>query len=125
MRLGLLRLAGFTQEGSRRTVPAKVKGAEWLNCETGHAPVKETFVPMGQPKRKVRRGRLRGTVKPRRARQRKAADERAMRKNMGIHPTDVLPHLIGRRRWAGMRDYAPEENGPVRVRSARAGVDVP
>ena len=27
--LGLLRLAGFTQEGSRRTAPAYVKVAEW------------------------------------------------------------------------------------------------
>lgn len=29
-------------------------------------------------------------------------------------------HIVGRRTWKGMRDSAPEENGPVRVRKINA-----
>lgn len=42
--------------------------------------------------------------------------EAKLKKALGIHQSELVPHLVGRRRWAGMRDYAPELNGPVRVR---------
>ena len=49
---------------------------------------------------------------------RKAARKREanFKKALGIHSTDIVPHVVGRRDWLGMRDHAPEENGPVRVR---------
>lgn len=42
--------------------------------------------------------------------------KKALKKALGIPKSDILPHVVGRGRWLGMRDYAPEENGPVRVR---------
>lgn len=72
---------------------------------------------MGMAKKKRGRSRSAGQ-KGKRARRGalEAANDRALRRNMGIHPTDVMPHIVGRREWRGMRDYAPQENGPVMVR---------
>lgn len=74
---------------------------------------------MGKAKRGVRRGKPRTPRLPKRVRQagkRAALREKNFKKALGIPKHDILPHVVGRGPWRGMRDYAPEENGPVRVR---------
>ena len=61
--------------------------------------------------RRSRRGRKR-KPKPSQEENRREAAKKAL----GISKEEILPHIIGRGRWRGMRDYAPEENGPVIVR---------
>ena len=61
----------------------------------------------------MKRGKYRG--KGWRERQQRLKEKRA-RQTLGIHKNEILPHMVGRGHWRGMRDHAPEENGPVRVR---------
>ena len=76
---------------------------------------------MGQPKKNTR-GKVKGPRKPLRARRgAKKQRETKLKKALGIPGTEILPHMVGRGRWQGMRDYAPEENGPVRVRKVEQG----
>jgi len=72
---------------------------------------------MGKPKGRVQRGKQKGWRRTKR--ERKGDRELSMKKALGIPKHEVLPHLVGRRAWRGMRDYAPHENGPVRVRKAK------
>ena len=67
---------------------------------------------MGQPKGRAGRGKQAGQRKAKRARKREAAQKKAL----GIPRDEIVPHIIGRGRWMGMRDHAPELNGPVKVR---------
>lgn len=80
---------------------------------------------MGRPKGK--RGK-RYNALPRRAKRARrglklngkdSPEMKAMLRKTGLHHGDVLPHFVGRGRWRGMRDNAPEENGPVKVRKVR------
>ena len=101
------------------TVPAYVEEPLAGGCETGNAPVEERVCPMGKPKGRVRRGRQSPPRVPKRTRlgaKRRVLVENRRKKALGIRPDDILPHIVGRRRWHGMRDYAPQENGPVRIR---------
>lgn len=64
----------------------------------------------------MKRKRYRG--KDWRARQAELQEQRrrkALKKALGIRHDEILSHIVGRRVWAGFRDSAPEENGPVRV----------
>ena len=81
---------------------------------------------MGKPKRDVRRGKGRGWGRrPKRVRKAEHVTELVkmrIKRAHGFAPTDPMPHVVGRGRWVGMRDSAPELNGPVRVRKhASAG----
>ena len=74
---------------------------------------------MGRPKGKVRRGRPKAAALPRRvreARKRQELRETHFKEALGLSRSDILPHIVGRREWRGLRDNAPEENGPVKVR---------
>ena len=70
---------------------------------------------MGQPKTRSARGKGQGLKKAKRARKRAAATKKAL----GIRQDEIVPHIVGRGRWLGMRDYAPQENGPVIVRKVQ------
>ena len=48
--------------------------------------------------------------------QARGAKGRAIKAAMGIPQRGIMPSFVGRGRWLGMRDYAPELNGPVKVR---------
>jgi len=50
------------------------------------------------------------------ARRRKALRETHFKEALSLAKSDILPHVIGRREWRGMRDNAPEENGPVKIK---------
>ena len=66
-----------------------------------------------KPKR-ARRGHKKQTNQQ--GRERKGMENR-LRKKWGLEKGDPLPTSTGRvSPWLGMRDHAPEENGPVRVR---------
>jgi len=74
---------------------------------------------MGQPKSRVKRGRPKAATLPMRvrlARRRKALRETHFKEALSLAKSDILPHVIGRREWRGMRDNAPEENGPVKIK---------
>lgn len=71
---------------------------------------------MGQPKQRSGRGGVRAGRKAKRARRGAKQRTKNLKRALGIPKHEILPHVVGRRDWRGMRDHAPELNGPVRVR---------
>jgi hypothetical protein len=74
----------------------------------------------------MKRKRYRGKGwRARQAEVNEKARRKALKKALGIRYDEILGHIVGRRRWLGMRDYAPEENGPVRVRKPPGATESP